>query len=132
MIDKSIAILGSTGSVGSQAIEIAEHLGIRVDLLTASSSVDIIEKQARKLKPKACVLTDEKCANELKIRLSDTDIKVYSGEKAVFLLFKSQMPMLQLTQSVALPDWHLLSLVQKVARGLQCLIRKQSLQHINF
>ena len=82
MIDKSIAILGSTGSVGSQAIEIAEHLGIRVDLLTASSSVDIIEKQARKLKPKACVLTDEKCANELKIRLSDTDIKVYSGEKS--------------------------------------------------
>lgn len=82
MINSSIAILGSTGSVGTQAIEIAEHLGIKVDLLTASSSVDIIEKQARRLKPKVCVLTDEKCANDLKNRLSDTSIKVYSGEKS--------------------------------------------------
>lgn len=82
MIDKSLAILGSTGSVGSQAVEIAEHLKIKVDLLTASSSVDIIEKQARRLKPKVCVLTDENSARELKSRLADTDIKVYSGEKS--------------------------------------------------
>ena len=85
MINESIAILGSTGSVGTQAIEIAEHLGIKVDLLTASSSVDIIEKQARRLMPRVCVLTDEKSANDLKNRLSDTSIKVYSGEKSSLL-----------------------------------------------
>ncbi|MBE6663009.1 MAG: 1-deoxy-D-xylulose-5-phosphate reductoisomerase [Ruminococcaceae bacterium] len=74
---KSIAILGSTGSVGQQAVEIVEHLNLNVDLLTASSSVDSIELQARKLKPKVCVLTNKISAKDLKTRLRDTDIKVY-------------------------------------------------------
>ncbi len=77
---KSIAILGSTGSVGKQTVEIAEHLNLNVDLLTASSSVDVIEYQARKLKPRVCILTNQNSANDLKIRLCDTNIKVYSGE----------------------------------------------------
>ena len=80
MISNSLAILGSTGSVGKQSVEVAKNLGIRVDLLSASSSVDSIEKQARELSPRVCVLTDEKAANELKLRLNDTDIKVYGGE----------------------------------------------------
>ena len=80
MISNSLAILGSTGSVGKQSVEVAKNLGIRVDLLSASSSVDTIEKQARELFPRVCVLTDEKAANELKLRLNDTDIKVYGGE----------------------------------------------------
>ena len=80
MISNSLAILGSTGSVGKQSVEVAKNLGIRVDLLSASSSVDTIEKQARELSPRVCVLTDEKAANELKLRLNDTDIKVYGGE----------------------------------------------------
>ncbi len=79
----SIAILGSTGSVGQQGVEIAKHLGLRVDLLTASSSVDKMEAQARELKPRCCVMTDEKSAKDLALRLKDTDIKVYSGEKSV-------------------------------------------------
>lgn len=80
--DKSIAILGSTGSVGRQSVEIASSLKLNVDLLTASSSVDIIEEQARQLNPKACVLTDEKSATSLKEKLSDTSIKVYGGENS--------------------------------------------------
>lgn len=76
----SIAILGSTGSVGKQSVEIAEFHGINVDLLTASSSVAEMEHQARLLNPKVCVLTDEKAANELKCKLCDTNIKVYGGE----------------------------------------------------
>ena len=80
--NKSIAILGSTGSVGRQSIEIASSLKLNVDLLTASSSVDIIEEQARQLNPKACVLTDEKSATSLKEKLSDTSIKVYGGENS--------------------------------------------------
>ncbi len=75
----SIAILGSTGSVGQQSIEIARHLNLNIDLLTASSSVDVIEKQAREFLPKVCVLTDEKSAESLRIKLSDTNIKVYGG-----------------------------------------------------
>lgn len=80
--NKSIAILGSTGSVGRQSVEIASSLKLNVDLLTASSSVDIIEEQARQLNPKACVLTDEKSATSLKEKLSDTSIKVYGGENS--------------------------------------------------
>lgn len=79
---KKIAILGSTGSVGMQSVEVAENLSCNVDLLMASSSVDTMEAQARKLLPKVCVMTDEKSASELKTKLADTDIKVYSGTES--------------------------------------------------
>lgn len=79
-INKVLAILGSTGSVGQQSVEIAKSLNLKVDLLTASSSVDLIEKQARELSPKVCVLTNERSASELKIKLADTNIKVFGGE----------------------------------------------------
>ena len=85
---KSIAILGSTGSVGQQSVEIAKHLSLNVDLLTASSSVELIEKQARELNPKVCVLTNEKAADELKFKLADTNIKVYGGEQSAFSAIK--------------------------------------------
>lgn len=78
----SIAILGSTGSVGAQSVEIASFHKLKVDFLTASSSVSVIEKQARELKPRVCVLTNEKAAKELKIALADTDIKIYGGENS--------------------------------------------------
>jgi len=83
--DGSIAILGSTGSVGKQSVEIAEFHGMQVDLLTASSSVIEMERQARLLNPKVCVLSDEGSANELKTKLRDTNIKVYGGEKSSIL-----------------------------------------------
>ena len=79
---KKIAILGSTGSVGMQSVEVARNLSCNVDLLIASSSVDTIEAQARELKPKVCVMTNENAADLLKTRLADTDIKVYAGEKS--------------------------------------------------
>ena len=83
MNNNTIAILGSTGSVGKQSVEIARLLGLNVDLLASSSSVDEMEKQARELKPNCCVMTNEKSANELKIKLSDINIKVYGGEKSL-------------------------------------------------
>lgn len=79
----TIAILGSTGSVGKQTIEIARLLGLNVDLLASSSSVDEMEKQARELLPACCVMTNVFSANELKIRLSDLNIKVYGGENSL-------------------------------------------------
>ncbi len=85
MNEKSIAILGSTGSVGKQSVEVAASLGLSVDLLTASSSVDEIEAQARLLKPSVCVLTNEEAANALKEKLADTSIKVYGGENSALL-----------------------------------------------
>lgn len=81
--NQTIAILGSTGSVGKQSVEVARLLNLKVDLLASHSSVEEIEKQARELSPKYCVLTDEKSAEKLKIKLSDTDIKVYGGKKSL-------------------------------------------------
>ncbi len=81
--ENSIAILGSTGSVGKQSLEVAKLHNIKIDLLASNSSVDEIEAQAREFKPKVCVLTNENAGKSLKARLSDTDIKVFYGEDAL-------------------------------------------------
>ncbi len=86
--EKSLAVLGSTGSVGTQSLEVAENLGIKVDLLVASSSVDAVEAQARRFKPKMCVLTNEDAAKTLKTKLSDTDIDVFGGQNAMLNAIK--------------------------------------------
>ena len=78
---KSVIILGSTGSVGRQALDIAGAEGLRVLALAAGSDHVTIEKQARRFKPEICALDDEKAAKMLKTALSDTDIKVLSGRE---------------------------------------------------
>lgn len=75
----SITILGSTGSVGEQAIDVALQNGIEVNAICANKNVDRVEQQARQLKVKACAMSDAEAAKDLKIRLADTDIQVYSG-----------------------------------------------------
>lgn len=82
MIEKNIVILGSTGSVGCQTVEVAADLGISVEILAAGSNVKIMEKQARLLKPRKCVMEDEIAARELALLLSDTNIKVEGGHRA--------------------------------------------------
>ena len=79
MTTKSLSILGSTGSIGKQSLDVCRKCGYSVKALTAFSSVNEIEKQAREFKPEKVALVDEKAASDLKQRLSDTDIKVLSG-----------------------------------------------------
>lgn len=74
----SVIILGSTGSVGTQAINVAEKNNIKVDAIAANTNVDLVEKQARSLGVKACAMSDSDAARSLRIKLADTDIKVYS------------------------------------------------------
>ena len=76
---KSVSILGSTGSIGRQSIAAAEHLGLPVVALTANSKVEMVEQQARKLKPRFVAIHNEEAAKELKTRLADTNIEVGSG-----------------------------------------------------
>ena len=76
---RSIALLGSTGSIGRQTLEVARELGLSVAALTANKSVDLIEQQAREFCPRLAVLYDEDAANELRARLSDTNTQVLSG-----------------------------------------------------
>ena len=78
-MSKVISILGSTGSIGRQTLDVAEQLGTRVAAITANSNVDRAEEQARKFHPALAVMYDPAAAKELKSRLSDTDIRVSSG-----------------------------------------------------
>ena len=79
-MDKKLVILGSTGSIGTQTLEIVKNNeGLSVSALAACSNVKLMEEQAREFKPSLCVMYEEKAAAELKERLKDTDIKVLSG-----------------------------------------------------
>ena len=79
----TISILGSTGSIGRQTLDVAEQMGLRVAALTANSSVERMEAQARQFKPRLAVLTDEAAAEDLAVRLADTDTKVLGGFAAL-------------------------------------------------
>lgn len=79
----SISILGSTGSVGQQAIEVAMQNGIRVNCISANRNVDLVERQARALCVRACAMADRDAARELKRRLFGTDIDVYVGTDGI-------------------------------------------------
>ena len=79
----SISVLGSTGSVGQQAIDVAIKNGIRVNCLSAHRNVDLIERQARALCVSACAMADRDAAKELKRRLFGTNIDVYVGTDGI-------------------------------------------------
>lgn len=76
---KNISILGSTGSIGTQTLDVVDKLGLNVTALTAHSNVRLIEEQIRKYKPRIAVLYDEDKANELRLAVKDTDTSVLSG-----------------------------------------------------
>ncbi len=77
---KHVAIIGSTGSIGTQTLEIARwNQDIKICALSAGSNIDLLEKQAREFQPEIVGLWDEGLAKELKDRLKDMDIRVVSG-----------------------------------------------------
>ena len=75
----SISLLGSTGSIGRQTLDVAQALNIPVCALAALRNVELLEEQCRKFRPELAVLFDESAAEELKRRLSDMNIKVAGG-----------------------------------------------------
>ena len=79
----SMTILGSTGSVGEQAIDVARQTGAKVNALCANRNAARVEEQAREFGVTACAMSDEEAAKDLKARLSDTDIRVYAGMDGV-------------------------------------------------
>lgn len=76
---KKIAILGSTGSIGTQTVDILPSIDAEVVALTTNRRINLLEEQARALHPKMVCAMDESAAQELKIKLADTDIKVLTG-----------------------------------------------------
>ncbi|MBQ2315936.1 MAG: 1-deoxy-D-xylulose-5-phosphate reductoisomerase, partial [Clostridia bacterium] len=80
---KELIILGSTGSIGTQALDIVREGGFKVTALAAGSNIELLESQAREFKPQAVAVFDENAAKTLKTRLADTDISVLSGKSGV-------------------------------------------------
>ena len=82
-MSKTISILGATGSIGRQTLDVAEQLGLRVAALTANSNAERLEAQARKFRPRLAILTDEAAARDRAVRLADTDTRVLGGPEAL-------------------------------------------------
>lgn len=76
---KRISILGSTGSIGTQALDVVDKHGFKVTALAAYRNIDLLEKQVRKYNPKTVCIYCEEFQSELKTRLSDIDVNVLSG-----------------------------------------------------
>ena len=85
-----ISLLGSTGSIGRQSLEVIQACGMKVGALTANSNVERMEEQARQFLPKLAVMMDEKAAADLKVRLSDTPVRVAGGMEG--LLEAAELP----------------------------------------
>ncbi len=80
---EELIILGSTGSIGTQGLDVARNLKIKVTALTAGKNAELLEKQAREFNPKYVALADEEAAKQLKLSLRDTFIKVESGKEGI-------------------------------------------------
>ncbi len=76
---KRISILGSTGSIGTQTVDVLDSIGAEVAALTTNKNVGLLEQQARALHPELAVAFDEAAAKQLKTALADTDIRVAAG-----------------------------------------------------
>ncbi len=77
---KTISVLGSTGSIGTQTLKVIDNLGgISVRGISANTNVGLLEEQARKYSPALCVIYDEDLYLDLKTRLSDTSVRVSCG-----------------------------------------------------
>lgn len=80
---KAITVLGSTGSVGTQALDVCRLLNIDVKAISCARNIKLAEAQIREFKPDICAVSDEASAMALKIAVADTETKVLSGSDAV-------------------------------------------------
>lgn len=83
VMPRSVAVLGSTGSVGRQALDVARYHGLRVDCLAARASVDLLEEQVREFSPRFCAVSDPDAARDLAVRIADTPTRVLRNPEGV-------------------------------------------------
>ena len=83
---KQLVILGSTGSIGTQALEVAEQAGYRIVGLAAARNVRRLEEQIRQFHPAAVAVFDETAANDLRVRVADLPVRVYAGMEGLCAL----------------------------------------------
>ncbi len=80
---QKLSILGSTGSIGTQALDVVDKRNYEVIALTADSNYKLLEQQIRKYKPKYAALSNEDAAKTLRTLVADTDTKVFSGKEGI-------------------------------------------------
>ncbi len=80
---KTISVLGATGSVGTQALDVARSRGYKIDYMSANRDVSAMERAAREFSPKYVAMADEASARDLRTRLADTSVAVLSGDEGV-------------------------------------------------
>ncbi len=76
---KNISVLGSTGSIGTQTLDVARNLGLQVNALAAHIRIELLQEQIRAFKPRLAVVFEEAKAKELRLSIADTSTKVLSG-----------------------------------------------------
>ena len=81
--NRCISLLGSTGSIGRQSLDVIAACGMRVAALTANRDVEQMEKQCRRFQPELAVCVDPAAAADLKVRLADTPVRVASGPEGL-------------------------------------------------
>lgn len=82
-MNKTIAVLGATGSVGTQTLDVARARGYKIEFISGGSNALLAERIAREFKPAAVAMADLRAANELKYRLRDTGIRVSAGLRGI-------------------------------------------------
>ena len=129
MKKQQICILGSTGSIGTQALEVIEEHSERFEAycLTANNKVELLAEQARKFRPAAVVIANEDKYEQLKALLDDCpDIKVYAGAKALCDVVEAEPIDMVLTAMVGFagldPTIHAIKARKKI-----CLAYKETL-----
>ena len=131
MKKQQICILGSTGSIGTQALEVIEEHSERFEAycLTANNKVELLAEQARKFRPAAVVIANEDKYEQLKALLDDCpDIKVYAGAQALCDVVEAEPIDMVLTAMVGFagldPTIHAIKARKKI-----CLANKETLIH---
>ena len=82
-MNKTIAVLGATGSVGMQALDVARQRGYKVDLITAGENYKLAERIVREFRPSYVAMADEMAARRLQVMLRDLNVRVFSGQKGI-------------------------------------------------
>ena len=125
---QQICILGSTGSIGTQALDVIKEHGDRYEVyaLTANSRWELLAKQAREFHPAAVVIANDAYYESLKEALADTDVKVYAGKRALDEIVEAEPIQMVLTAMVGFaglsPTIHAIKAHKKI-----CLANKETL-----
>ncbi len=121
-----VGVLGSTGSVGLQALDVVRAHNIPLDCLSANSNTDKLEAQVREFHPRAVAMADEACARELEIKIKDTDTKVYIGKAGILEMIRESRATIIVNAILGIAG--LLPTLEILKNGMRCaLSNKESL-----